>query len=284
MAVPPPITPEAVAHLRSLPTDGDRNQYVAQLLFMYFGFNDEWFAKHVRPKGMRNLLGFFRLRPDLGNSPQVTGRLCGFAENLWNLSEPTIHGFPEALAGWQDKAGEGEFNEVLLAANLKRWTVPFWFHINTDGYNYDFDAISVGGDVVAVEAKSRETGLVRNWAKLRNNKMGPASRNQLPCDRPGSIFVQIPEEWVSGDLSDMQREIGGLFSSNSRVVSVVFFWITAIPKGNDIQNIVSYWEFKSAVHKFDKSKKWDIFGQGRPQSTDWMSLQSIRDYYLNGRF
>jgi hypothetical protein len=252
---------------------------------LYFGFDDDWFEKHVRPKGLRNLLGFFRILPDLSNHPTVYGRLCGFAEHLWNLSNPMVPGFPEALKRWRDDAGEGEFNEVLLAANLRRWEIPFSFHINTDGYNYDFDAISIGGEVIAVEAKSRVTGKERNWAKLRNNKMGPASRGQLPKDRPGSIFVQIPEEWVSGDLSDMNREISGLFSSNSRLVSAVFFWMTAVQQGNDIQNIVHYWEFKSSTHKFDKNRKWDIFGRShRPITKDWTYLQDIRDYYLNGGF
>jgi hypothetical protein len=224
--------------------------------------------------------GFFRIKHDGSNAVIVESHLLQLAENLWNLFDPMVPGFPDALKRWHDYMDEGEFNEVLIASHLKRWGISFSFHLGDDGFNYDLDVSSTEGDVIAVESKSRVTGSERDWQKLRN-KLSNA-RKQLP-KRPGSVFVQVPQDWMSGDTAGISRALKGFFTSNSRIVSVILFWMTGVKLEDGNWKAVHSFEVMSAFHAFPKTKTWAIFGQNnRPTVSTWTSLQAIRDFLLNG--
>jgi hypothetical protein len=229
--------------------------------------------------------GYFRLKADLSNQVEVRTRLEILAASLWNLSEPLIPGFMEALDRWNIQMDEGDANEVNLAAHLKRWGVPFTFHPRKqDEKSYDFDVKALNGEIIAVEGKCRSVKSKIDWQVL-TRKLRKAARDQLPKGHPGALFVQLENEWLPdgwhlGKTPEMEAAIGELFKNYSRVVLIVFFTFTTVQVEESQHWYIWYREARSAVHGFDKTKDWAILGHGRKMPPGWSSLTNLVESYL----
>jgi hypothetical protein len=125
-----------------------------------------------------------------------TLRIFDLAEILLNLQ--MVEGFDGCVARLRRADAqqvESTFAELQVGKLLYVHDVDFEFVVRTDekGADYDYDIDFHGGWRACAEAK----------CKLESTEINPRSvratlneaRKQLPKDRPGIIFVKIPQHW-----------------------------------------------------------------------------------------
>jgi hypothetical protein len=183
----------------------------------------EWFEKHVMPEGRKK--GFLSVDDSDPYKREVSFiRLIDLAEAFYNLQN--VPGFDECLYRMRQAAEiEGPLAEFDFARMLFFNKVTFRF-VETTGVkkrDYDFDIIYPNGVAACADSKCKmhtaeftENGLFNVFKK---------ARGQLPNDRPGIIFVKVPERWPDEDefkrlsVPCAQRYLGGV----PRIVSIKFY-------------------------------------------------------------
>ena len=95
------------------------------------------------------------------------------------------------------------------------------------------------------------------------NCLNKARQNNLPPDKPGIIFVKVPQTWMEDDaVRDFMREVVEDFERNTgRVVSVVLYTITVSAMADREMVLMRhrFLEYQNPSHRFDTTKTWTLF-------------------------
>ena len=199
-------------------------------------------------------------------------RIFDLAESLFNLQN--VPGFDECVA--QMKGGgkiEATCAELDFGRFLYIHDVEFRFNIATmkKGADYDVELIYPDGLAVPADAK----------CKLVSTDIDPRSipktlekgRKQLPADRPGVIFLKVPQSWIEDTAvaTQMVREGERFFRNTNRIISVKFYAPHLMIRDGMIVHRHALREITNKRSKFNDGRNWDLFNDN-PVPAGWNGM------------
>jgi hypothetical protein len=178
---------------------------------------------------------------------------------------------------------EASFAAFEIGRTLRRASVRFRFvkPQGVKGKDYDYEAYPNNADTVCIEGKCtlRSTSVSDDTIRRALND----ARQQLPKDKPGVIFVRVPEIWVSDYLNTpFARITKGFLSQTQRVAAVIVCSRASIPfDGTKMVNPFVAREFFSERPEFARAKSWNlvktsIFESDWPMIYDMVERQQIK--------
>ena len=214
-------------------------------------------AEHSRPAG------FLRLdfTPGL-EGERKTSRVLDFAETLFNLQH--VAGFDARVDQMRAGQVEATFAEFDFARFLYLHEIAFKFVEPTGvkGEDYDFGIEYADGREACADAKCRLEGTEMR-ADTVQNSLRKARSNNLPPDKPGIIFMKVPQTWL--EREDVRRGIYAavekFLRNTERVVSVVVYTTVVMELAEQKMMLMRhrFHEFLNAAHRFNKTKNWALF-------------------------
>lgn len=142
----------------------------------------------------------------------------------------SCEGFVDRIADFRNAEIEASFFELSLAAIFVQngYKLRFVKPCGRKQEDYDFD-VCVDHKWIAVEAKTRRNGPIKNTSTIRNALK--KARSQLPIDRPGVIGISIASEFDGSSLGKhsiqtIEEEIHEFLHKTSRVNKVIVFYHT----------------------------------------------------------
>jgi hypothetical protein len=214
-------------------------------------------ATHSRPAGFLRLgftPGFERERK--------TSRVLDFAETLFNLQH--IEGFDGRVDQMRAGQVEATFAEFDFARFLFIHDIAFKFVSPTGikGQDYDFGIEYADGRKACADAKCRLEGTEVRADTIRNS-LNKARTNNLPPDKPGIVFVKVPQMWFEQEdvRKGIYSVIEGFLRTTERVVSVVVYATVVLELVEQKMMLMRHRfnEFLNASHRFDTTKSWALF-------------------------
>ena len=228
--------------------DGGRTVVLAQSIIAHF-FGRDWFTAHIRH-----------------DAPKP-------AESLFNLQN--IPGFDETIA--QMKGGGDKIEATCAELDFGRFLyihdVEFRFNVPSMKKGADYDVELIYRDGLAVPADAK--------CKLESTDIDPRSisntlekgRKQLPADRPGAIFLKVPQSWVADTAiaAKMVSEGQRFFRNTDRIISVKFY-VTHLMIGDGmIMHRHAVREITNERSKFNDGRNWDLFTD-HPVPLSWNGM------------
>jgi hypothetical protein len=130
------------------------------------------------------------------------------------------------------------------------------------GEDYDFGIKYADGREACADAKCRLEGTeVR--ADTVKNSLDKARRNNLPRDKPGIIFVKVPQTWLEQEQvrKGLHAVVKGFLRNTERIVSVVVYATPVMELAEQKMMLMRhrFHEFPNASHRFDLTKSWALF-------------------------
>jgi hypothetical protein len=232
-------------------------------------------AEHSRPPG------FLRLDFAPGfEGERKTARVLDFAEMLFNLQH--LEGFDDRIDQMRAGQIEATFAEFDFARFLYIHDIAFRFvePSGSKGEDYDVDIKYADGRETCGDAKCRlEDTEVR--AETVKNSLDKARRNNLPSDRPGIIFVKVPQTWLeeASVRSGIRAVVEGFLRNTGRIVSVVVYATVAMELADQSMTLLRhrFQEFPNPSHRFDQTKSWTLFKDYRvPEEWGGMHPKWVR--------
>jgi len=204
-------------------------------------------------------------------------RIVSFADLLINLQD--VPGFAQRIARLRTSDLESAIGELEGAKFLFLSDTPFGFvgESGAIGRDYDVD-IEIGDPRPACEMKCKLEDTQLSESTIRGTLEG--ARRQLPDDRPGIVFVKIPEAWTRDPAVSaiMERALRRVFGSTGRISAVVFHWEEwhSSPSAGGIRlvrfrpelNQRARWPLAELVQILQRYRE-------RPNTARWMSLQQL---------
>jgi hypothetical protein len=145
------------------------------------------------------------------------------AETLFNLQHVSgLQSRIDQLPGKDLEASVAEFDSARL---LFMNSIPIRFveEIGKTGSDYDL-CVDINGMSVACETKCKIEGTELSVSAIKSRLKD--ARSQLPSDRPGIVFVHIPEAWVRNELINevAPQALNETFRGTRRISTVILFW------------------------------------------------------------
>jgi hypothetical protein len=225
-------------------------------------FGKQWYlnnilqdAAHSRPAG------FLRLdfTPGL-EGERKTSRILDFAETLFNLQH--IEGFDDRVDQMRAGQVEATFAEFDFARFLYIHDIPFKFVTPTGmkGKDYDFGIEYADGREACADAKCRLEG-TEIRAETIKNSLNKARTNNLPPDKPGIVFVKVPQTWFEEVDKEICTVVEGFLRGTERIVSVVVYTTVTMELAEQKMMLLRhrFREFLNDSHRFDRTKSWALF-------------------------
>ena len=242
---------------------------------------DRHLVAHAKQPDLPTPFGFFEL--DFASDEireTKTFRMFDLSEILMNLQ--LVEGFGtcvERLKTGDDKQIEATFAELQVGKLLYIHDLIFRFATNQSGAatNYDYEIDFPGGWTACAEAKCKLESTDINPLSIKRSL--DEARKQLPYDRPGIIFVKVPQHWfISGNqMAGELRTITQEFLRNTkRVVSVKFYVSHLSLAKQQVAHRHATDEIDNPDTRFAR-KHWNIFkGHHVPPEWDGMPPKWIR--------
>jgi hypothetical protein len=130
------------------------------------------------------------------------------------------------------------------------------------GEDYDFGIEYADGREACADAKCRlEDTKIR--ADTIRNSLNKARTNNLPPNKPGIIFVKVPQTWF--EQEDVRKGIYAAVKeflyNTKRIVSVVVYATVMMEVTEQKMTLMRhrFHEFLNSSHRFDTSKIWGLF-------------------------
>ena len=214
-------------------------------------------ATHSRPAG------FLRLDFTPGfEGERKTSRVLDFAETLFNLQH--VEGFDDRVDQMRAGQVEATFAEFDFARFLYLHDIAFKFVTPTGvkGKDYDVGIEYTDGREACADAKCRLEGTELRADTVKNS-LNKARSNNLPPDKPGIIFVKVPQTWL--EQEDVRRGIYAVVEeflrNTKRIVSVVVYATVTLELAEQKMMLLRhrFHEFLNASHGFDMAKSWALF-------------------------
>jgi hypothetical protein len=239
--------------------DGGRTAVLANTIIAHF-LGKDWFAKHIRHDAQK--LGF--LNYDFSSDRRreaSTFRVIELAENLLNLQH--LDGFDDCIG--QLIAGGDKIESTCAELDFGRFLyihdVDFRFVVATliKGKDYDFELLYRDGRSIPADAKCKLESTKINPTTLSNTL--EKARKQLPSDRPGVIFLKVPQAWTDDvAVAVAMVEEGRRFLRNTdRVISIKFYVSHLETRDGIVHHRHAYREITNQKSRFYDGKNWDLF-------------------------
>ncbi len=275
---PDKITPEYLLHGLS-----------TQVLRFFFG--DQWTEEKVFPvharvsKASERGRNFLRTDSlDLEDQFRHMQKVANLAEIVFNLQG--VEGLRERIALMSNHDLESALGEFECAALLAKPEFKFRFVTpeGTKGLDYEAEVSTATSRTVCCEIKVKAETTVFDtstlWSTLEK------ARKQLPKDKPGLIFVRLPEAWIR--RSDVPQGIGDavskIFRQSHRVVGVVLRWEewhTTPTGGSFVASRFNYsLNTDSKLYQADIKELLD--GMGRGTNNVWLSFYELALHAAEG--
>ncbi len=227
-------------------------------------FGHQWYLDHIfqdaagsRPNG------FVRIDYTPGPKGELkTSRLLDFAENLFNLQH--VEGFDDRVAQMRTGSIEATFAEFDFGRFLYVHDIDFKFitPCGVAGNDYDYGIRYANGREVCADAKCRLEGTEMRAATILN-ALRKARTNNLPPDRPGAVFVKVPQGWLDDEAMrrGIYAAVAEFLRNTKRVVTVVIYAVVVNELKEEKTMLMRhrFREFENSDHRFDRSKSWALF-------------------------
>ncbi len=244
------------------------------LLKMVFG--SPWFDLNISD----NLPGHFLYRGCLEHEVMLhVQRVVDLAEMILNFQLHERFGFDEILDKLDAGHIEAAYAELDTGKLLVRNGVTFSFHVATGkkGTSYDFDVQFQNGNNGCAETKCNLVGKTLRAASVKGTLEG--ARKQLPKDRPGAIFLKVPQDW----LDDVQKTKELIFVGHhflrgtDRVVSLIVYSERVIPTMRGPIDGFRVFQVLNPTHRFQRDTDWYLLPERPPEKMDvsWFSLWNM---------
>lgn len=198
-------------------------------------------------------------------------RVGTFAEMLLNFQD--VEGFSPWCRELRSRNNvEAGLAEIQGAALLHATGLKFRFR-NTEGH--DLDILLAGGDAAA-EIKRRVETTDLTDTTIYNALHG--ARSQLPADRAGFVFLNIPDDWPSNpDINDVfSAALNKLFKETQRITTVFVWWEGfSFPETGGSWRSVLYREEKNPNARFSAGPVTDLAPFPQKIDIPWMYLDEI---------
>ncbi|MGO4870345.1 MAG: hypothetical protein ACLPGW_06990 [Roseiarcus sp.] len=258
---------------------GERVYRLSVAVLRHF-FGEPWFNKHVMSASAPTEF----LRRDF-STPQRREKhgflVVELAEMLINLQN--VDGFDGCIAQMAHGQIESTYAELDIAKSLCAHNISFRFVRPTGrkGGDYDLELFYPGGVTVCADTKCKiETTEIS--ADSIKHSLGEA-RKQLPSDRPGFVFVKVPQHWIDeAQFRDAMIAAAEMFLRGTRrVVSVKFYVSALVFVDNKIAHLMRYKEVSNPQNRFDSGRDWDIFSDHEiPSGWNGMPPHWLRLFYF----
>jgi hypothetical protein len=227
-------------------------------------FGKQWFEDHIfQDAEHSHPPGFMRIDYTPGfEGERKTSRLLDFAETLFNLQH--IEGFDERVDQMRSGQVEATFAEFDFARFLYIHDIAFKFVTPTGvtGKDYDFGIAYADGREACADAKCRLEGTDIRADTVRNS-LNKARTNNLPPNKPGIVFVKVPQTWLEqeGVRRGIYAVVEDFLRNTGRVVSVVVYAtvVTELPAQQMMMMRHRFHEFLNSAPRFDTAKSWALF-------------------------
>jgi hypothetical protein len=250
--------PEEVRH------DPNRLTFTMAMTVIRHFFGRQWCEDHIIQDAAHSRpAGFLRIDFTPGyEGERKTSRVLDFAETLFNLQR--IEGFDDRVNQMLTGDVEATFAEFDLARFLYLHDIAFKFvtPAGAKGHDYDFAIEYADGREACADAKCRLEG-TKMRADTVKNSLNKARNNNLPPDKPGVVFVKVPQTWLEREdvRKGIYATVAAFLRNTGRIVSVVVY-ATATMELAERKMIMlrhRFNEFINPVHRFDRTKNWALF-------------------------
>jgi hypothetical protein len=252
-------------------------------------FGAEWLSAHVIQNAQD---GYLRLDFSSDEAREIKSRrIVQLADMLINLQH--IGGFDACISrmqtGGRDQT-EATHAELEFGRFLRMHDILFRFvHPtgNPDGGNYDFEITYSDGQIACADAKCKlEASEVR--PDSITNALNKA-RKQLPPDRPGIVFVKVPQSWIR--TPEMQRSLHQVATEflrhTKRIVSVKFYANVMVLDDHQVHHLLERMELENLDSKFVPSRDWNLFDSHKfpaiwkEMPASWFQIDNFVDDFLD---
>ena len=98
-------------------------------------------------------------------------------------------------------------------------------------------------------------------------------RKQLPADRPGAIFLKVPQSWVADTAiaAEMVQRGPAFFRNTDRIISVKFYVSHLMIGDGMIMHRHAVREITNERSKFNDGRNWDLFTD-HPVPLSWNGM------------
>jgi hypothetical protein len=205
-------------------------------------------------------------------------RTIDLAEILLNLQD--VYGFDELTDRIKTSDVEPSLAELHVGRLLYINDVDFRFVVpsgKSDGDNYDLEITYPDGQVACGETKCKIKSTQLRVTTIDNALR--KARGQLPVDRPGIIFMMVPQQWLetSGGQQMMVETANAFFRGDTkrppttRVVSVKYYVEPLAYANGILAQGHRFKEICNPYNKFDTARNWELLHY-RPTGDGWDAL------------
>jgi hypothetical protein len=244
------------------------------VLRMFFGL--PWLEKYITGPKATNFL----VTTAPAQERWVIGitRIIHLAEMLFNLQRTA--GFDEVLEKISGGAIESAFAELEAGRLLYQYGIGFRFvkRQHKEKKDYDLEFFHHNGELICgeTECKIETTNLTDGTIK---NTLDHA-RGQLPEDRPGALFVNVPQTWWSNPtfIDDFRRISKRFLNGTERIVLIEAFSFTIKLESGLLRDATAIEELLSTTHRFDRSLDWRLLTRYRnflPEPLSWIRFTNV---------
>jgi hypothetical protein len=248
--------------LASFPSEAKVNgvteSFLLGMAILKYYFGEEWINRCVTPDTAKD--NFLKIDEGDPVRRDVTAfRMIDLAEVIFNLQ--SVPGFDECIARMRRGDIEGTYAELDFGRMLFLNTVPFRYVVpqGVKGLDYDVEVTYSNGVTACADAKCKIENTAFGKKTIKNTL--DHARRQLPKDRPGIVFVKIPQEWMeSGSLVATTTEVARDFLRGTRRIVSVKFYVAPISLENGfMKHQHAYKEISNPDSDFGANENWDLF-------------------------
>jgi len=219
---------------------------------------EEWLNRYVIPITAQK--NFLRIdETSQKRRDETTYRIIDLAEVLFNLQH--VDGFDDCIARMRSGNIEGTYAELDLGRMLYLHSAPFRYVVaqGTKGLDYDVEVIYPNGILACADAKCKIEGTEFDAKKITNALK--KARKQLPDDRPGIVFVKVPQQWmgVNGFEYTAAGAARAFLRGTRRVVSVKYYVSPLVLLNGWMKHQHAYKEISNPYTDFGNMKNWSLF-------------------------
>jgi len=275
--------------LKQVPPDvlNDNSRWSAILPGLIFGrlLGKDWVERHVLAHliNAESQKAYGHIEADFSSDvarETKSMRLFDFAEMLLNLQ--MVEGFHERIEKLRTAGPdevESSYAELQVAKLLYLNEAQFRFVIPRGkiGDDYDYEIVFSGGVEACADSKCKLESTDVNPRSVR--KSLDQARAQLPPDKPGIIFIKVPQHWWSSDMEmtlALRDEAAKFLRGTGRIAAVKFYvshlTIDKVLQTNLYRHAVD--EVNNPNCRFVR-KNWDMFKADmlpRAMPAKWIDL------------
>jgi hypothetical protein len=234
---------------------------------------DDWVETHIfRDKSPTH---FFR-NASTDDYERTKGRLrvIQLAEMVFNLQR--VEGLNKSITMIRAGDIEAGFAELEVGRILHASDRVFEFVTPKGIKGDDYDLELLFSDVVVCcETKCKvEATAISEHSLIRTLHSG---RKQLPEDKPGIIFVKLPQTWYEAEDSFVVflSETATKFLRNTgRIVSIKFYSSVLFQTETELSPRILFLEINNEFNRFYRDRDWNIFKDNNEFLDGWVVLMS----------